>query len=375
MIIDDPAQKEKLRQAEIKRQLLKKVVLTNISVVIQGKAFGVPGEPYDQQLTQQCIDSIRNLIPLAEIILSTWKGSFVDHFDVDKIILNDDPGAVTYSDLAPNFFNNNNRQIVSTYNGLKAATKKYAIKMRGDCKLMDTDFTDHLKESPRSEKFKYFKQRIVIPTKYTRNPRRIAQLIHPSDIFQVGLREDLLNLWGIPLQPEPETTRAVPAHKNIFNNALTGGFHRMKFGAEQYNWYAFCKKQGLDLELKHYSHLPVSIIVDSEWSLINNFVIEDAYSLGVILPKRMYIATDKNLYTHHEWFKLSCKYSQGISIAFKWRFIFQVYLSNISRIAWRIGHRMSKYGIKDLFKTLKKYIAGVKPNINLNEKRIYTGSR
>jgi hypothetical protein len=375
MIIDDPAQKEKLRQAEIKRQLLKKMVLTNISVVIQGKAFGVPGEPYDQQLTQQCIDSIRNLIPLAEIILSTWKGSFVDHFDVDKIILNDDPGAVTYSDLAPNFFNNNNRQIVSTYNGLKAATKKYAIKMRGDCKLMDTDFTDHLKESPRSEKFKYFKQRIVIPTKYTRNPRRIAQLIHPSDIFQVGLKEDLLNLWGIPLQPEPETTRAVPAHKNIFNNALTGGFHRMKFGAEQYNWYAFCKKQGLDLELKHYSHLPVSIIVDSEWSLINNFVIEDAYSLGVILPKRMYIATDKNLYTHHEWFKLSRKYSQGISIAFKWRFIFQVYLSNISRIAWRIGHRMSKYGIKDLFKTLKKYIAGVKPNINLNEKRIYTGSR
>lgn len=354
---EEALKKEIVRQELLKQEILKNTVLNSISVVIQGKVFGLPGEPYEKQLTLQCIESIRNFLPKAEIILSTWEGSIVEHLSYDKIVFNKDPGSIPYNIHEPTYLNNNNRQIVSTYNGLKAASNTYAIKMRGDCKLIDTDFIYYLREYPRGPQYNFFKQRVVIPTKYTRNPRRIAQLIHPSDIFQVGLLEDLLNLWDIPLQPEPETTRAFPLEKQIFNNALTGGFHRMKFGAEQYVWYSFCKKQGLDLELKHYSHIPQSKILASDISIINNFVIEDALKLGVILPKKMTAHYDKDLYTHEEWFQLSLRYCKDVSKFYEWALIAKVYYSNVSRILWRARHRLFKFGIGDFFKVLKKYMA------------------
>jgi hypothetical protein len=325
-------------------------------VIVQGKVFGEPGEAYEKQLTLQCIESIRNLIPKAEIILSTWEGTDVSHLDADRVIYNEDPGAIAYSVFEPNYLNNNNRQIVSTINGLRAATKLYAIKMRGDCRLNDTDFTNYLKEYSRGERYAFFKSRIVIPVKYTRNPRRIAQLIHPSDIFQVGLLEDLTALWDIPLQPEPATTRAFPLEKRIFNNALTGGLHRMKFGAEQYIWYAFCKKQGLDLELKHFSDLPADKILASDISIINNFVIQDSYLLGVNLPKKMFFAADRNLYTHKEWYQLSKRYSKDVSLIYEYALIGRVYYSNVCRISWRAIHKLSKFGLVNFVKSLRDYV-------------------
>jgi hypothetical protein len=347
---------EKAKREKLEQELLKRKVLDSISVIVQGKVFGDPGDAYEKQLTMQCIESIRNFIPKAEIILSTWEGADVSHLDFDQVVFNQDPGAIAYSVFEPNYLNNNNRQIVSSLNGLKAATKHYAIKMRGDCRLNDTDFTNYFKPYPRGTQYAFFKSRIIIPIKYSRNPRRIAQLIHPSDIFQAGLREDLLNLWDIPLQPEPDTTRAFPLEKRIFNNALTGGLHRMKFGAEQYNWYAFCKKQGLDLELKHFSHLPADKILASDMSVINNFVIQDSYLLGVNLPKKMFFAADKNLYTHKEWYELTKRYSKEVSTAYKYALIGHVYASNISRILWRATHRLAKFGIVDFFRVLGNYV-------------------
>jgi hypothetical protein len=352
--IRDTAEKEK--QEKLEQELLKQTVLNSISVIVQGKVFGEPGEAYEKQLTLQCIESIRNLIPKAEIILSTWEGTDVSHLDADRVIYNEDPGAIAYSVFEPNYLNNNNRQIVSTINGLRAATKLYAIKMRGDCRLNDTDFTNYLKEYSRGERYAFFKSRIVIPVKYTRNPRRIAQLIHPSDIFQVGLLEDLTALWDIPLQPEPATTRAFPLEKRIFNNALTGGLHRMKFGAEQYIWYAFCKKQGLDLELKHFSDLPADKILASDISIINNFVIQDSYLLGVNLPKKMFFAADRNLYTHKEWYQLSKRYSKDVSLIYEYALIGRVYYSNVCRISWRAIHKLSKFGLVNFVKSLRDYV-------------------
>lgn len=339
-------------------------ILNNISVIIQGKVMGAPGEPVEKQLTLQCIKSIKEFIPNAEVIISTWEGSDVSHLTYDKVIFNQDPGAMAYYDLNPNFLNNNNRQIVSTYNGFKAAIRKYAIKMRGDCKFTSTGFLDYyLKEYPRSEKLRFFKQRVLIPTKYSRNPRRIAQLIHPSDIFQFGLREDLLNLWDIQLQPEPQTTRAIPYEKKVFNNALRGGFHRMKFGSEQYIWYAFCKKMGLDMELKHYSHIPVDSILNSDMSIVNNFIIAEAKDFGVELPKRMYLEHDRDLYNYDEWLKLSKRYASGKALSlYELALITQVYTSNVLHITNRIYHKLFKYGVGDFFKAFQQYTTG-KPSL------------
>jgi hypothetical protein len=347
---------DEIENEKRENQIIKPKVLNDLSIIIQGKIFGTSEDPYEKQLTLQCIHSIRNLMPKAEIIVSTWEGEDVSDLPFDKVIFNKDPGAIAYTDLYPTLLNNNNRQITSTINGLRAAKHTYAIKMRGDCKFIDTDFTNYLREFPRGTQYAYFKKRIIIPTKYSRNPRRIAQLIHPSDIFQMGLREDLLSLWNIQLQPEPETTRAFPMEHKIFNNSLTGGYHRMKFGAEQYIWHSFCKKNGLDIELDHYSHLPVSKIVASDMSIINNFVIEDAALLGVVLPKKMLYHFDRDLYTYKEWEDLSERYARGVSKPYKWALISQVYYSNISRIVWRAQHRLFKFGVSDFVKVFNSYV-------------------
>jgi hypothetical protein len=329
---------------------MRNLISKEFSVIIQGKIFGQLGQPYSKQLTLQCIDSIHKYLPGAEIIVSTWKDSEVDHLPADKVIFNEDPGATAYHIHDPSFYNNNNRQIVSTCNGLKAATRKYAIKMRGDCRLSGTQFLNYLKPYPRSEKYTFFKERVIIPTMFSRNPRRIPQLIHPSDIFQVGLTVDLLSLWDIPLQPEPETTRAYPLEKRIINNSLENSFYRMKFGSEQYIWYAFTKKHGLDMELKHFGNIPASKIMSSDWSIINNFVIAEPEKLDVILPKRFINYPFNDLYTHTEWAKLSRKYANGVTRWFKWCLITRVYLTNIMLIARRAFDKLIKHGPSKFFK-------------------------
>lgn len=333
-------------------------ILEDISVVIQGKVFGSPGDPYEKQGTLHSIESVRKYMPKAEIILSTWEGTDVSHLPYDKAIFNKDPGAIAYSIYDPTYLNNNNRQIVSTCNGLKAGTRKYGIKMRGDCTIISTNFLNYLQEYPRSEKFKFFKKRVVIPTLYSRNPRRIAQLIHPSDIFQVGLLEDLQDLWDIPLQPEPETTRAHPIEKRILNNALDNSYHRMKFGAEQYIWHAFCKKKGLNIELKHYSHIPPSKILSSEFSIINNFVIEESEKIGVLLPEKMtkYRHLQKDLYTHEEWKKLAKKYAKEVSKLSEMELISAVYAHNVQVICVKAVKKIFRDGPVIFFTELKKSV-------------------
>jgi hypothetical protein len=312
-------------------------ILDSCSVIVQGKVFGSPGDPEGEQVTMKCIESVRRVLPKAEVILSTWEGTDVSHLQADKIVFCKDPGAIPYSDLNPKYLNNTNRQIVSTYNGLLAATQKYAIKLRGDCQLLDTSFLNFFKPYARTAKYKFFKERVIIPTLYSRNPRRIAQLIHPSDIYQVGLLEDLLKIWSIPLQPEPYITRAIPSNKVILNDALVGSNFRMKFGPEQYIWYSVARQHGVDFELKHFSHLPVSKIVDSEWSIINNFVIADASDIGLVLPVKMQTLKVKDLYSHDEWRKLYERYCvTGVDRFYNLCMILRVYLSNVRWVVIRI---------------------------------------
>lgn len=322
---------------KIWRNMLNMNFSSDFSVVIQGKVFGKPGEGRSEQLTMQCISSVRNHLPECQIILSTWEGTDVSHLEVDQVIFSEDPGAVEFTDVYPGYLNNNNRQILSTYSGLKAASRKYAIKMRGDCLLTSTDFVKYLKAYPRSYRFKFFRQRVVIPTLYSRNPRRIAMLFHPSDIFQVGLLADLLDLWDIPLQPEPETTRGIPATKRILNHSLYGSHYRMKMGAEQYIWYACAKKFGLDLELKFFSQLPIRKIRNSEFSVINNFVIVDPFFIGVQLPERILNQrSDHDLYTHQEWVELANRYANTTTpILDELLLITQVYANNWKNISIR----------------------------------------
>ena len=97
----------------------------DISVVVQGPVVGKPDWPPSKRLTERCLASIRRHLPGAEIILSTWAGSPVDGLDFDRLVECQDPGGVLlHEHKGRKIFFNCSRQIVSTREGLRAATRK-----------------------------------------------------------------------------------------------------------------------------------------------------------------------------------------------------------------------------------------------------------
>ncbi len=236
----------------------------DFSVVVQGPIIGKPNEDYEKQETLHCLKSIKQVLPDAEIIVSTWKGSDVSHLFYDKVIFNEDPGAISYNDYElKNVLNNTNRQIVSTYNGLKVASRTYAIKMRGDFILKSTSFFSLINKFNEVNKYRFFRYRIIVPTYVSRDPEKIPLLYHISDLFQVGYADDLKDLWDIPLQPEPQTTRAYPYNILFLNNPFRTNKYSNRFAPEQYIWYAFTKKKRVGFEhkvFKPYTHSHSSFI-------------------------------------------------------------------------------------------------------------------
>jgi hypothetical protein len=276
----------------------------DFSVIIQGPILGKPGEEADRQLTKRCITSIRSCLPGAQIILSTWKGEDATHLDYDTIVYNDDPGAITYNDYElKQVYNNNNRQIASTLNGLSQANRKYSVKMRGDFYLDNANFINYLNKYSEYGKYKFFSTRIITPTYFFRDPEKAPLLFHISDLFQAGTTKDMLDLWDIPLQPEPETTRAFAYSKQFANDPFRFNQYKMRYASEQYIWQAFCKKHGLDLSLNYFCEVPYSIIGKAVQSVIDNFIILSPEQIGIRFPQRL-LHSEKQLYTFKRWQQL-----------------------------------------------------------------------
>ena len=101
-----------------------------VSIVVQGDI---------RANTSRAIAALRNQMPGAEIILSTFKDQ-IAHLEssnislfVDKICASEDPGALPPTVRSPTAPPNNiNRMLVSTQAGLKLATRPYALKLRSD---------------------------------------------------------------------------------------------------------------------------------------------------------------------------------------------------------------------------------------------------
>ena len=109
----------------------KRIKPEEISIVVQG-----PIMPY----TANCLAGTRRVLPDSEIVLSTWKDSDVSGLDYDKVVFSDDPGGDKLFLENDQLLNNVNRQIISAYSGIKAATRKYVIKMRTDFEIVSDGF-------------------------------------------------------------------------------------------------------------------------------------------------------------------------------------------------------------------------------------------
>ena len=110
----------------------------DISVVVQGAV---------DKSTKKCLNSIRKYLPQAEIILSTWEGSNLKGLKYDILVPNKDPGGVLICPKTK-LYNNLNRQLLSTQNGLKKANRKYTIKFRTDFYLRGKEFLKYFDKFP-----------------------------------------------------------------------------------------------------------------------------------------------------------------------------------------------------------------------------------
>lgn len=266
----------------------------DISVVVQGAIH--------DKYTKICLNSIRKYLPESEIVLSTWKGSNLEGLSFDRLVLSDDPGCEIMDDKygVPN---NVNRQIVSSRYGILNTSRNYVLKLRSDIKLTGNSFLNYFD----SDKYVHdqnsiFKRRILICNFYTSNPRKTNFLFHPSDWVSFGLKSDVLNLWDVELQIEPDSSRYFKKiEKAIDKDPCPSWLTR--YIPEQYVWISCLAKNGVKLDFDHYYDFTERKLIQSEKLMVSNFMVLDygtQYDIA-FLKYDPSIHVPENQYNHYHW--------------------------------------------------------------------------
>ena len=262
--------------------MITKIQSSEISVVVQGAI--------DQNNTPLCITSIRKYLPKAEIILSTWEGSDTENLDYDILVLNKDPGG--YSDICTKFVNNLNRQLVSTSNGIKKASKKYCLKLRSDLILKSSNFLKYyMKFDKRDEKYSVFRERVIFCSLFfKRYMGEVGSVLMPtpfhiSDWLAFGLKEDIGMLFGVKLAEEPQNTDYLVKNKiKTLKFNLFGASHQ--YAPEQYIFYQMLKENKKDVaEFRNILDFNNENITESEKYIVNNCIPLDANQFNIYCGK------------------------------------------------------------------------------------------
>lgn len=235
----------------------------DISVVVQGAI--------DKVTTKKCLKSIRKYLPDAEIILSTWKNSEVNGLDYDILIENEDPRAVIY-DFVYGVYNNTNRQLVSTQEGLKAANNKYILKLRTDFYLKGNNFLNYWDKFPcTNNKYKKFNHRVIVSSVYSREHSDVnssALPFHPSDFYFLGEAEDIKKYFlNTPLMPDADLANY--KYKYEYNKPYLTP--TMRYSPEQYFCLSFFR-QFMNIEFDDWTDWNNENIELSKNLLFSNFI-------------------------------------------------------------------------------------------------------
>jgi len=279
---------------------------SDISVVLHGPVQASAEREMEQGVTQKAIASVRQYLPGATLILSTWHGQPVEGLDVDKVILNQDPGAnvVGYNEDGSPRHENQNRQLLSVKQGLKSVTTPYVVKLRSDNFLTGNHFvTAQQRNLSRIENYSHFSERVVILHRYTKviaEGHYISR--HLCDFFAYGRTQDILTMWDLPLFGDFQFKQELKGKAQHSGGVLPKLSAEQRFASA---WFS-----------KLYPHIaPLSNrydLTDHELWLevfINNILLLDAEVAGIGSIKRLNILKHRaNELSHREWNILYGKY-------------------------------------------------------------------
>ncbi|MEJ6121845.1 WavE lipopolysaccharide synthesis family protein [Vibrio sp. 2-Bac 85] len=318
----------------------------DITVVVQGPVQALSDRNQEEGITYKCLKSIRQHLPGAKIILSTWRDQILDGLDYDQLVLCDDPGSNIRQyklDGTPKYYNNN-RQIVSSYEGLKKVETKYAMKLRSDNYLTSNNFVELQKTfQKRCETYRFLQERVVMSNVFARQyskGHRVA--FHLNDFFYFGLRQDLLTLWDLPLVKDYIPSDNKPYHDSHPNYAID---------CAQLFWLMALNKFDANIKLKHLLDNSKDKLIQSNICYANNVVIASPEEIGLGLCTRFLqksrVSKPKGKCSHiyfYEWqalykkycdpkFKVECSLKDKVELnLYRLRYIFPLFIEAKLRI-------------------------------------------
>jgi hypothetical protein len=260
----------------------------DISIVVQGaidtrkihREIGGQRHDLKGKNTENVLIALKNLFPRAEVILSAWEGADTSNLLADKIILSKDPKGCL-STLVFNSGHNVNRQIISSLNGLKQATRPFTLKLRSDLLFVNDDFltfwNEH-KPTKRLDAYRFFEDFILNPAIYARKSVLMAQktfplYLHPSDWAHFGRTEDILKLFDIDLLPEPQTAQYFEIHSDIRQQCDDPWPEwNYQFPPEQHILLQSMRKHGWPVDYEHRLEYKPELQQFSDCFMANNFI-------------------------------------------------------------------------------------------------------
>lgn len=277
---------------------------SDITVVIQG-SIRPHRKIKEKNYVRSVVASVKKHLPGANIILSTWKGENVPpKLSVNDVVYSDDPGMHPRGESPTDKPNNINRQIVSSFEGIKKVTTTYALKLRSDNILIGNGFLDYFGWLNKfEEKYRVVEERILIRRCRTRKPKG-KYLTHPfqvADQVAFGLTRDIYKLYDIPLVSDYDFKYFLHyPHLPRFANFIN------RYGPEQSLVIGFLRKNGMNVPCEYCTHVNDEIIMSSNRHLVNNFLPLSDRNICIAELKNItkpyhIIKVHKDSYTTYQW--------------------------------------------------------------------------
>jgi hypothetical protein len=260
----------------------------DISVIVQGPLVHGPENKSDAAVTRAVLASVREHLPGAELVLSTWEGSEITGLDFDQLVTSKDPGALGERNQL--FAANLIRQIVSSENGLARGKGTFALKLRTDT-LLTSDRFIHLWQERHALGLcaNLFQSKVLVSTVSTPRPLRCARPYWVSDFLSFGRMEDLRNLrnlWSSDFSKVtvddylPHIANSKSGNERVFNDLTR------PLTPEQILVINLLTRHGKIVRLRKCGSINPFELLRSERVIASHFIPVDPTSSGFLLPEK-----------------------------------------------------------------------------------------